>query len=347
MSSGEITRRENGNINKITYPNGDVEYYFNDENNRKALFVGNDGKCFLYFNNTQNLPYVEFNEKKGVFYHAQILRYKTKHIATTTAGFYMSSPHNIREALELENSSAHDYFRHSDDLEYLLEKLDFSVGNEAAGYKQYYADAKHTLKEKYTKDGMKKYDIYGKVISDKEQYLMELPPKGQITSVDEALKYEDSYALNKLIKEGYDINSCDKKGNTLLGRYYNKLDNYYIEAEEVGCDSGAYYKHLNRAIDLLEKAGALEETEKSCEIKRQIKEKAEALAQKRELNNSKLAKVRNKAAKFADKITEVTGTEKFVQKFTDGKKIADVEISTKKKMFEKKISDKLFGKVNE
>ena len=68
---------------------------------------------------------------------------------------------------------------------------------------------------------------------------------------------------------------------------------------------------------------------------------------KKELNNSKLAKVRNKVARVADKIAEVTGTEKIVQKFTDGKKIADVEIGAKKKAMEKKISDKLFGKVNE
>ncbi|GEM_PF-4192097 len=65
------------------------------------------------------------------------------------------------------------------------------------------------------------------------------------------------------------------------------------------------------------------------------------------LINNKLAKLRNRIAKVADKITEATGTEKFVQKFTDGKKIADVEISTKKKIFEKKISDKLFGRVKE
>lgn len=65
------------------------------------------------------------------------------------------------------------------------------------------------------------------------------------------------------------------------------------------------------------------------------------------LNNSKLAQVRNKLARFADKVAKTTGTEKFVQKFTDGKKIADVKISPKIMAIEKKISDKLFGKVNE
>ena len=65
------------------------------------------------------------------------------------------------------------------------------------------------------------------------------------------------------------------------------------------------------------------------------------------LNNSKLAKVRNKLAKIADRIAEATGTEKIVQKITDGKKIADVEISPKITAIEKKISDRLFGKVNE
>ena len=64
-------------------------------------------------------------------------------------------------------------------------------------------------------------------------------------------------------------------------------------------------------------------------------------------NQNKLSDVRKKIAKLADKATEITGTEKIVQKFTDSKKIADVEISAKKKAFEKKISDKLFGKVKE
>ena len=63
--------------------------------------------------------------------------------------------------------------------------------------------------------------------------------------------------------------------------------------------------------------------------------------------DNKLSKLRNKLAKVADKIAETTGMEKLVQKFTDGKKIADVEISAKSKAFEKKISDKLFGKVKE
>ena len=70
-------------------------------------------------------------------------------------------------------------------------------------------------------------------------------------------------------------------------------------------------------------------------------------AQNRELNNSKLAKVRNMVAKLADKVAEVTRTEKIVQKFTDGKKIADVEISVEKKAWEKKVSDKILGKINE
>lgn len=67
----------------------------------------------------------------------------------------------------------------------------------------------------------------------------------------------------------------------------------------------------------------------------------------RKLNNSKLAKLRNKVAKVADKIAEATGTEKIVQKFTDGKKITDVEISAEKKAWEKKFSDKIFGEVKE
>ena len=65
------------------------------------------------------------------------------------------------------------------------------------------------------------------------------------------------------------------------------------------------------------------------------------------LNNSKLAQVRNKLAKFADKVAETTGTEKIVQKITGGKNFADVKISPKITAIEKKISDRLFGKVNE
>ena len=64
-------------------------------------------------------------------------------------------------------------------------------------------------------------------------------------------------------------------------------------------------------------------------------------------SKSKLAKVRKKVAHVADKITETTGTQKIIQKFTNGKKIEDVKISIKKKAIEKKISDKLFGKVKE
>lgn len=67
----------------------------------------------------------------------------------------------------------------------------------------------------------------------------------------------------------------------------------------------------------------------------------------RELNNSKLAKVRNKAAKLADKVSEKLGMENFVQKFTDGKKIADVEINSKARIIEKAVSDKVLGKVKE
>lgn len=71
------------------------------------------------------------------------------------------------------------------------------------------------------------------------------------------------------------------------------------------------------------------------------------LHNKQQKIDNKLAKLRKRMAGVADKIAEATGTEKVVQKFTDGKKIADVEISTKKKLFEKKISDRLFGKVKE
>ena len=68
-SRDQIEYRENGNIDKIERVNGDVEFYFNDENNRKALSVSKDGKCVFYFNNTQNLPCIEYNEKK--YYIAQ------------------------------------------------------------------------------------------------------------------------------------------------------------------------------------------------------------------------------------------------------------------------------------
>lgn len=63
--------------------------------------------------------------------------------------------------------------------------------------------------------------------------------------------------------------------------------------------------------------------------------------------DNKLAKIRNKAAKLADRIAEVTGTEKLVQKVTGGKKIEDVNIGSKTKAIEKKISDRFFGKIKE
>lgn len=66
---------------------------------------------------------------------------------------------------------------------------------------------------------------------------------------------------------------------------------------------------------------------------------------KRQSPDNKLAEVRKKIAVLADKVAKTTGTEKFVQKFTDGKKIADVEISPEIMAIEKRISDKLFGKV--
>ena len=66
-----------------------------------------------------------------------------------------------------------------------------------------------------------------------------------------------------------------------------------------------------------------------------------------ELNNSKLAKIRKKAAKLADKVTEKLGLENVVQRFTDGKRIEDVEINSKARVMEKKFSDKWLGKVKE
>lgn len=68
----------------------------------------------------------------------------------------------------------------------------------------------------------------------------------------------------------------------------------------------------------------------------------------KELNNNKLARLRKKTARFADKITEKLGMESVVQRFADGKKIEDVKIISKPmKEIEKALSDKLFGKVKE
>ena len=67
----------------------------------------------------------------------------------------------------------------------------------------------------------------------------------------------------------------------------------------------------------------------------------------KELNNSKLAKIRNKAAKIADKGTEMLGLGKAVKKVTGGKKIADIELNSKVKAVEKAVSDKICGKVKE
>ena len=67
----------------------------------------------------------------------------------------------------------------------------------------------------------------------------------------------------------------------------------------------------------------------------------------KELNNSKLAKIRNKAAKIADKGAEILGLGKTVKKLTGGRKIADVELNSKAKAVEKFVSDKICGKVKE
>ncbi|MBR3501754.1 MAG: ankyrin repeat domain-containing protein, partial [Alphaproteobacteria bacterium] len=191
---------------------------------------------------------------------------------------------------------------------------------------------------------------------ERRKYLSTLPPKGEILSIEDALKYEDIEALKSLLKKGHSINKCDEYGNTLLEQCLTKWLKLHSKQEfddRYGYIYSSEYMHVDRVRDILEYFGAKRNTSESMQIREQRfkesieKEKREKEARKKELNNSKLAKVRNKVARVADKIAEATGTEKVVQKFTDGKKIADVEISEKNKVLEKKISDKLFGKVNE
>ena len=67
----------------------------------------------------------------------------------------------------------------------------------------------------------------------------------------------------------------------------------------------------------------------------------------KELNNSKLAKIRKKTAKIADKVAEKLGMDGVVQRFTDGKRIEDIEINSKARVMEKKFSDKWLGRVKE
>lgn len=195
---------------------------------------------------------------------------------------------------------------------------------------------------------------------ERRKYISTLPPKGEILSIEDALKYEDIEALKSLLKKGHSINKCDEYGNTLLEQCLTKWLKLHSKQEfddRYGYIYSSEYMHVDRVRDILEYFGAKRNTSESMQIREQRfkesiekekrEEEARKLAIKKELNDSKLAKVRNKVAKVADKITEVTGTEKVVQKFTDGKKIADVEISEKNKVLEKKISDKLFSKVNE
>ena len=101
-------------------------------------------------------------------------------------------------------------------------------------------------------------------------------------------------------------------------------------------------KELRKKIK--EKLSAIQGNTFVDKLLQKIQEKEEK--EEKKVKN-KLATLRNKVAKVADKIAEATGTEKIVQKFTDGKKITDVEISAEKKAWEKKFSDKFFGKVNE
>lgn len=80
---------------------------------------------------------------------------------------------------------------------------------------------------------------------------------------------------------------------------------------------------------------------------RQRDEKIKHRREMKELNNSKLAKLRKRAAEFADKGSEVLGLEKAVKKITGGKKIADVKINPKIKAKEKEFSDRFFGRVKD
>ena len=99
-------------------------------------------------------------------------------------------------------------------------------------------------------------------------------------------------------------------------------------------DIGFYFEYLD-----------LRETETVKEYMQSVKQEREQKL--KELNTTKLAKLRNKVAKFTDKVAEATGTEKVVKKLTGGKKIEEVEISSKIKSVEKAVSDRLFGKVKE
>lgn len=111
---------------------------------------------------------------------------------------------------------------------------------------------------------------------EKNKYLETLPKKSKITSLDDALKYEDANALKSLIDKGQDINACDNDGNTMLKKFIDKRGKYDLE---VGMSQmeGRYhlsftedeYKHLSRVIDMLQKEGAVIETPESKNIKKQ------------------------------------------------------------------------------
>lgn len=162
----------------------------------------------------------------------------------------------------------------------------------------------------------------------KQTYTDSFPQNENIESV---LKYEDKKALENLIAGGYNINGCNERGETLLSQYIARRDEI---AFRTGFDSkDAEYKHLSRVADMLKEVGAVVETEESRRIKEEIRQqKAEEQAllqkerQERELNNSKLAKIRQKAA----------------QKLGVKAKLPE---SIRK--IEKAVSDKLFGKVRE
>ena len=124
-----------------------------------------------------------------------------------------------------------------------------------------------------------KNDISIRQEQEKNKYLETLPPKGEITSIADALLYEDEDSLKQLIHNGHCINACDERGNTFLHDFLSQK--YHADAyikkhdnlEDIPEDFVIKYKHISRVIDLLKKNNAQIETIESQKIKAQYEEK--------------------------------------------------------------------------
>lgn len=126
-----------------------------------------------------------------------------------------------------------------------------------------------------------------------------------------------------------------------------KVDAENKIAEKLYADESIGALNTRTCLQQIKGNPLIDKINQRIEDLRQRADKIKHRREMKELNNSKLAILRKRAAKFADKGSEVLGLEKAVKKVTRGKKIANVKISPKIKAKEKKFSDLFFGRVKD